>query len=133
MLKSAKKLGLRFVAIDRRGYGDSTVLPIVPSIPVISTNGFDDRLNFLLDRGTEITIFVYKFIQTHRLPPISSDGKLGGVAILGWSGGCLHAFASIACVKQIASAPRETLAKYLRALIIHGKTHYHGVTIFLMN
>ncbi|KAL6307574.1 hypothetical protein BKA93DRAFT_768745, partial [Sparassis latifolia] len=110
--------GLRIVAINRRGYAPST--PFAPAdLAVLATGGTEEVKEALLTaRGIEIANFIDAFIQKHDIPPISEDGKGGGVGLLGWSAGNTVTLSAIANLDKLPSEVQSRLARYLRALII---------------
>ena len=60
-----------------------------------------------------------------KIPPIreeGGDGKLvGGLSILGWSGGNGHTLCMLAHADKLPEGTRELLDGYLRSLILYGK------------
>ncbi|KAK7060435.1 hypothetical protein VNI00_001200 [Paramarasmius palmivorus] len=111
-----QKQGLRIVGINRRGYQGST--PFSAAEIAICTNGTDEqKTQFVRDRGVEIATFIDKFIQENGIPQISTDGKKGGFAILGWSAGASFATAAIASIDSLPSDAQSRLSPNLRAHI----------------
>lgn len=111
--------GLRFVAITRRDYpGSTSFTPAELAVLSNSTDG--EKAGFLRDRGLEIAKFMNIFIQKHNLPPISRDGKSGGVALLGWSLGNAFTLAAISSADMLPADAKTRLGSYLRAVIIQG-------------
>jgi hypothetical protein len=64
--------------------------------------------------------FIEAFIQKNDLPPISADGKTGGVAVLGWSAGGLLSCAVIANIDSLSPTAKDRFKLYLRAHILQG-------------
>ncbi|GBE88503.1 hypothetical protein SCP_1303190 [Sparassis crispa] len=117
--------GLRIVAINR-GYAPST--PFAPAdLAVLPTGGTEEvKEAFLTARGIEIANFIDAFIQKYDIPPISEDGKKGGVGLLGWSAGNTVTLSAIANFDKLPSEVQSRLARYLRALIMDGeKSLFH--------
>ncbi|KAL6307568.1 hypothetical protein BKA93DRAFT_815892 [Sparassis latifolia] len=112
--------GLRIVAINR-GYAPST--PFAPAdLAVLPTGGTEEvKEAFLTARGIEIANFIDAFIQKYDIPPISEDGKKGGVGLLGWSAGNTVTLSAIANFDKLPSEVQSRLARYLRALIMDGE------------
>ncbi|THH14811.1 hypothetical protein EW146_g5570 [Bondarzewia mesenterica] len=79
--------GIRFVAVNRRNFPGST--PFTSDEASILATG-DDR---------------QKSASTTSIPPISDDGKIGGIALLGWSVRAPFACATIASVDSHAHSP----------------------------
>lgn len=119
VMSLAPVFGLRFVALNRRDYPQST--PYSSAELTVLSNGTDaEKTTFLQDRGIEIATFIDTFIQQENLPAVSSDGKSGGVAVLGWSLGNSFTIATIANVDTLPAAVQQRLGSYIRALIMQG-------------
>ena len=117
----AGQYGIRFVAINRRDYPEST--PFSPSdIQVLSTGTDDEKAGFLRARGVEIATFIDRFAERNETTEVSADGKTGGFAILGWSLGCALVHAAVAHVDGLPSALKRRFSNNLRALIFEGKS-----------
>ncbi|KAJ8076358.1 hypothetical protein PM082_000779 [Marasmius tenuissimus] len=120
ILDIAASKGIRFVAVNRRAFPGSTPYTR-PELDVVtdeaSTEAEKDA--FMQDRGHEITYFIDSFIREHELPPLSSDGMNGGVAILGWSIGSSHAAAAVASTLTLPADVRARLSLHLRSLIFY--------------
>lgn len=112
---------VRVVTINRRNYPGST--PYTAAEVDILNNGSDEqKTTFLNAQGNHLTTFIDKFIQQNHLPAISTDGKQGGIAVLGWS---LGNTLSLASISNLDSAPADVQArftKYLRSIIMLGKS-----------
>ena len=80
----------------------------------------EDKTRYLSDRGLEILQFIDQFMQECNLPPLSDDGKTGGIAILGWSMGATFALSAIANADRLEAPARERISQNLRALIMDG-------------
>ncbi|KIJ91196.1 hypothetical protein K443DRAFT_14603 [Laccaria amethystina LaAM-08-1] len=117
VLKLAPTSGLRIVAINRRDYPHSS--PFSPAeLDTMATGSDTDKVIFLSNRGLEIMTFIDEFIQQYELPPISGDGKTGGVALAGWSLGNIVTCAAISSAERLSPGVKFRLAKYLRALVL---------------
>ena len=111
--------GVRFVAINRRGYSGST--PFGDLDKLVLTNGTSEaKTEWLRARGFEIATFIDTFIQRENLPPVSAEGNRGGAALLGWSAGTLFTAATIAHVPALPPPVQARLASYLRVHILEG-------------
>jgi hypothetical protein len=125
VLKLAPTSGLRIVAINRRDYPHSS--PFSPAeLDTMATGSDTDKVIFLSNRGLEIMTFIDEFIQQYELPPISGDGKTGGVALAGWSLGNLVTCAAISSAERLSPDCKFRLAKYLRALVLQGTWYKDG-------
>ncbi|TFK82036.1 hypothetical protein K466DRAFT_501047 [Polyporus arcularius HHB13444] len=112
---------IRLVAISRRGYPGST--PFGPDEIANLTTG-DDHLkeSFLRARGSEVATFIDKFIDEFHLPPVSADGRSGGIALMGWSLGCSVALSVVSHMDTYPQRVQTRLGAYLRTLILHETT-----------
>ncbi|KAI0313227.1 hypothetical protein OF83DRAFT_1175873 [Amylostereum chailletii] len=114
----AATVDLRIVAVNRRAYGGST--PFAPEETALYlSEKAEDKLQFLSDRGAEFATFVDLFIQKFNTPPISADGKTGGVALLPWSAGNGPILCALGNIKQLAPDVQTRLSAHIRALILH--------------
>ncbi|KAF7424175.1 hypothetical protein PC9H_009478 [Pleurotus ostreatus] len=109
--------GGRFVAITRRGYRGSTPFA-ADELAVLAEGDEAQKTVWLKDRAVEIASFIDSFIQQQKLPAPSSDGKQGGIAILGWSGGNSFTAAVISSIDSYAEPVQIRLSQYLRAHIM---------------
>ena len=118
---AAAAKGVRFVAINRRHFPGSTPFS-QDELNLILSGGEDSQKDVHWDvRGRELASFVGAFAQQNNLPPVSSDGKAGGIIILGWSVGAALALSSIASSHTIQDAGlKSALASHVRALILYG-------------
>ncbi|OCB85143.1 hypothetical protein A7U60_g7768 [Sanghuangporus baumii] len=113
----ARNSNVRFVAVNRRGYTGST--PVSDSESAVLTTGSDDeKATFLNDRGYELATFIDLFIQQNGIPPISDDGKTGGVSLLGWSSGCGFTTATIANIERLSAEGQKRFQSHLRAHVM---------------
>ena len=118
---AASKTGnaIRFVALVRRIYPGSTPLTS-EEIDTLKQGTEDERGNYLKNRGHEFATFIHAFVNENNIPPISEDGKSGGVVLLGWSMGCGEAIATIAHAGTLPPDIRTRLSSYIRALVLYG-------------
>jgi hypothetical protein len=115
----AIKKGVRFVALNRRGYPGT--VPYSEEELNILVNGTKEQKDaWHRDRGHEVGMFVHKLIDKENLPPISADRKTGGIVLVGWSAGGSLANATIAHVETLPSEVRTRLALCIRSLIVQG-------------
>ncbi|PBK63889.1 hypothetical protein ARMSODRAFT_893703 [Armillaria solidipes] len=120
VLNAARSKGVRFVAIQRRPFPGSTPFT-AEELNVILTGGSSeaDRDAQIAARGHEIASFVDAFIQKFKLPPLSDDGKTGGVALLGWSVGGAFPVAAVASSSTLPTNVQTRLGSYVRSLIVY--------------
>ena len=110
---------MRFVAINRREYPGSTSYN-EKEVNVILNGSKEQRDVWSRDRGHELGTFIHRFVEKENIPPISVDGKTGGIVLLGWSAGSGIANATIAYADTLPSDVRSCLSLYIRSLIIQG-------------
>ncbi|KAK0471021.1 hypothetical protein IW261DRAFT_1514100 [Armillaria novae-zelandiae] len=120
VLNVAPSQGVRFVAIQRRPFPGSTPFT-AEELNVILTGGSSEaeRDAQMAARGHEMASFVDTFIQKFKLPPLSDDGKTGGVALLGWSEGGAFPIAAIASSDTLPAHVQARLSSYVRSLIVY--------------
>ncbi|KAF4596297.1 hypothetical protein EYR40_008016 [Pleurotus pulmonarius] len=105
--------GVRFVAINRRGYRGST--PFSEEEVSVLNQGTDAQKSaWLLDRSREYASFIDIFIERYHLPAPSPDGKSGGIGVLGWSAGTTFSAALIANISSYTPRIQQRLSSYLR-------------------
>jgi hypothetical protein len=115
----APKAGLRIVSIARRNYPGSSMY--TEEERKVIANGTDQQKRALLDTlGRELAIFYVLFIQKHDIPPISRDGKAGGVVLLGWSSGSTPMLAAISQIEYLPKDAQAQLRSHVRAVILQG-------------
>ena len=119
VLALAPSSDVRFVAITRRDYNGSTPYTAA-EIQVISSGADSQKAQFLQNRGQEIATFIATFMQRNSLPPLSPDGRSGGIALLGWSLGNSFTLATVANVLSYSPVEQNLLASNLRGLIMQG-------------
>jgi pimeloyl-ACP methyl ester carboxylesterase len=112
--------GARFVAINRRSFPGST--PFSPDeLNIVMNGGNDQQRDVEIEaRGHEIASFIDIFTQKQNLPPISDDGKSGGIILLGWSLGNALSLAAISSSHSLSHDVRSRFASSIRALIVYG-------------
>ncbi|KAJ6509140.1 hypothetical protein DFH09DRAFT_942672 [Mycena vulgaris] len=114
----ARANNIRFVAINRRPYIGSTPYTEAESV-TLCTGSETEKAHFIDARGIEFATFVETFVQKYDLPPISPDGKSGGVALLGWSAGNLVTAAALNSLGKLPPSSQDKFKLYLRAHIMH--------------
>jgi len=110
--------GVRLVAPNRRHFPGST--PYTPEELGVVLGGSEEQKDaWVASRGHELLTFIDTFCQKHNIPPISADGKSGGIAILGWSLGVPFANAALSSVHNFPADVRARLGSRLRAYMAH--------------
>jgi hypothetical protein len=70
--------------------------------------------------GLQATNFLLWFVRTHNIPRISNDRKAGGLAVLGWSLGCVTALAVLGQPDVVPKESYQQLKDYLKEVILFG-------------
>jgi len=86
---------------------------------MIAQGGADDMIRFLGDRAKEIAVFMDKFIKGQAIPKPSANGRIGGVALCGWSLGNLQGLAFMALAENFPADIVGRLKHYLKTYIIY--------------
>lgn len=110
------------MVVNSREYaGSSSFLP--EDVETLRSGVKDAQAAVIAKLGHELAIFLSRFIQTHNIPKISQhDGKrVGGLAIVAWSQGCLTLLAFLAHAQELSEDLRTHLAKYLRTVVSYGE------------
>ncbi|KAJ7595267.1 hypothetical protein C8J56DRAFT_921979 [Mycena floridula] len=107
---------VRFVAVNCLQYAGSSPYSETELQTLIGGSEAEKR-EILIKRGLEIARFVDVFIREHDIPPISEDGKCGGIVLLGWSAGARETVSAIAGIDQLP--PDSAFKTHLRAHIMH--------------
>ncbi|EPQ52536.1 hypothetical protein GLOTRDRAFT_47201 [Gloeophyllum trabeum ATCC 11539] len=114
----AGKDNIRLVTLNRRDYAGSTKY---------SDSELEDlnagRIVFMVRAALEVANFLVWFAETHKIPPVSSDGKSGGLAVLGWSMGCAWAIALFGHPDKVPKRVYDRLKPYYRMLILYDPPH----------
>ncbi|KAF5388382.1 hypothetical protein D9615_000797 [Tricholomella constricta] len=119
ILPVACKKGVRFVAPNRRTFPGSTALS-PEELNLIMSGGPEEKKDAEIQAlGHQIALFIDNFIQKYNIPPISEDGRSGGIVFLAWSLGCTFAFATIASSLTLPAEVRDRLASRIRSLILY--------------
>ncbi|KAI0354026.1 hypothetical protein OH77DRAFT_1426430 [Trametes cingulata] len=118
VMSLANVSNIRFVGINRRDYPGSTPLGTEDKA-VLASGSEDEKAAFLKSRGLEVANFVDRFILSNHVPTLSSDGKRGGFALLGWSLGCTFALAAVANIDALPAASQLRWQSNMRALVLH--------------
>ncbi|KAI0644105.1 hypothetical protein C8Q79DRAFT_1002086 [Trametes meyenii] len=114
----AQSSNVRFVAITRRDYNGSTAYN-ASEIEALSNGTAEDKSTFLQARGEEIANFIVRFANRKLIPPVSPDGRSGGISLLGWSFGNAFSLATIANINSYTPDVQRFLSSNLRSLILH--------------
>ena len=119
VLEKATSHNTRFVAITRRDYNGSTAYS-TSDLSDLQNGPETAQTSFFQARGLELATFIETFISKNDIPAPSSDGKTGGIGVLGWSLGNTFTVSLLANIESYPNSTQTTLAKYLRAAIFQG-------------
>ncbi|KAF9058902.1 hypothetical protein BDP27DRAFT_1274398 [Rhodocollybia butyracea] len=112
----ASAQGIRFVAIVRRDYPGSSLFDEEETAAIGNVQLADE---WVKARGQELAHFIADFVQKYSLPPISDDGKTGGITLLSWSLGTYVCMSTLAHVTSLPGNVRDCLTSRLRAFVVH--------------
>lgn len=82
----------------------------------------DEAEPFFRAEGTGIAAFLVKFATEQRIPLADQHTRTGGIALIGWSLGGIHAMAMLAYLDELPEDTQVILQKYLHTILCHGKT-----------
>lgn len=115
VLPFAQSSNIRLVIVARRSYKGSTQY---------REDELEDiragRNSFMERQGNEVANFLRWFVDTNRIPKIRADRRAGGFSIMGWSLGCLDAFAFLGQPDAVIKASYQILEPYLRQILLYG-------------
>lgn len=83
---------------------------------------FEEAEPFYRAQGLEIATFLVNFATERGIPLADPNGHTGGIALIGWSLGGIHATALLAYLDELPQDTRSTLQKYLHTVLFHGET-----------
>ncbi|KAL0566317.1 hypothetical protein V5O48_015701 [Marasmius crinis-equi] len=105
---------MRAVALNRREYPGST--PYTPSELEELHQG---RQSFLDQHALFVGRFLRNLIQEENIPQISRDGKSGGIAVMGWSMGCVTAMTLFSNPDVFDEGLYDLLQNYVKGLVLY--------------
>ncbi|KAK7053745.1 AB hydrolase-1 domain-containing protein [Favolaschia claudopus] len=107
----AKPNGLRIISVNRREYPGST--PYSDEELATFACGSDaERAVLLEQQGRDLAMFLDGLITHLHLP------QTGGMAILGWSMGCLFLMALVSCICTLPKATQERLSSFVHNIVM---------------
>lgn len=110
---------IRLVSVNMRDYRGST--PYTDFDLAELRSGEKERQRSVIrGHGLEIAAFLVWFIQKENTPPLSRDGRAGGLTLLGWSWGNAMTMAFLSQASELPADDRDLLTTHLRSLIIFG-------------
>ena len=124
---------IRLVTITRRDYNSHDEFNSPGSTPHSDDELEDLRAGgeiFLANLGLGVANFLLSFITTNKIPKSSSDGKSGGISLMGWSFGCVSLLALLGQTDVIPEESQKKLASYIRLSIFYGKVFLRSAIVF---
>ena len=106
------------VCVNRRDYPGTTLYTPAELNAIRDGN---EHGSFFVARGVELAAFLDGLIDALSLPGHTSDGKEGGLALMGWSMGNMFTLSTIASVSSLQPQTRTRLQLYLRKFIMFGE------------
>ncbi|KAF9259309.1 hypothetical protein L218DRAFT_875127 [Marasmius fiardii PR-910] len=110
----AHSLNLRTVIWNRRDYPGST-----PYTDRELQDLQQGRKVFLDQIGREIGEFLAQFIENEDIPEATSDNTRGGIAIVGWSLGCITAMTLFSDQRLVPPKAYLKLEPYIKHLVLY--------------
>jgi hypothetical protein len=122
VIDDAPTYGIRAIAINRRGYKDSSPFTSEELTSLeAETCTLEERRRFMTGQALELADFIKHLVDRNMVSP--QDGNQGGVAILGWSLGNAYVFDFLSHVTTLPDHELSALVKqYLREYIVFGKS-----------
>lgn len=113
---------LRLITITARGYPGSSPLT-GSSLDDLSASSPDEAGAALFDHVKDIAFLIARLIKSEGLPaPIEIGGtKLGGVSILGWSGGNAFLLSLLANISALDEDIATVLGQHVTYALIYGR------------
>ncbi|KAH7923929.1 hypothetical protein BV22DRAFT_1014330 [Leucogyrophana mollusca] len=106
---------LRIVGLYRRDYAPTSEFHPSDLLDM----GKPQEETFLRKQGVEIAKFLAAFARSEGIPPAGEQPGRGGIVLLGWSLGVIHAHAVLAYLDALPSETSEELGKYLHTVLLH--------------
>lgn len=108
--------------MNQRDYQHSTPFN-KEELEALTSHNKDQQDSFIRDRVRELANCLIWLIEHEDIPPISSDRKTGGLAVIGWSSGNCLMFPFLALSDEVISDKnqKDVLSKNIRAVVIYGE------------
>lgn len=107
---------LRIVSLYRRDYNPTTSFCDADLAGLVSRT-VEGQEGFLRSQAVDIATFLVMFAREQHIP--LAEGTTGGIALVGWSLGSLHAHAVVAHLDALPSNVLSDLEKYLHTVVCH--------------
>lgn len=78
------------------------------------------RSVFMESLGSQTLQFLAWFAYKYNIPRISSDGKTGGICVMGWSMGAVTALSILGQPDAISKVAYKKLEPFLKRVILYG-------------
>jgi len=125
LLPLAHAHNLRIVSVYRRGYAPSSGFRDDELAGIGLKKRIEDAEPFLRAQGAEIATFLVNFATAQGIPlsdPEPNNLDAGGIVLIGWSLGGIHALAVLAYLDELPEDTQLTLRKSLHTILFHGET-----------
>ncbi|KAF8437537.1 hypothetical protein L210DRAFT_3545965 [Boletus edulis BED1] len=120
LLPLAHAHNLRIVSLYRRGYSPSSGFRDDELAVIGSQKKIDEAELFFRAQGGEIARFLVRFATDQCIPMANpSSPNAGGITLIGWSLGGIHALALLAYLDELPEDTQSTLQKYLHTILSH--------------
>ncbi|KAH0830190.1 hypothetical protein J3R83DRAFT_1545 [Lanmaoa asiatica] len=119
LLPFAHAHNLRIVSVYRRGYSPSSSFQDHELAGIGFGKKIEEAEPFYRAQGVEIATFLVNFATEQGIPFADPNSHTGGIAVIGWSLGGIHATALLAYLDDLPEDTRSTLQKYLHTVLFH--------------
>jgi hypothetical protein len=120
ILPFTQKRNLRIILLNRRDYPGSSPYSDEDLKKCSPTSDAETAESFYRTVGEEYVTFMAWLVDHANIPPISSDGKKGGIALMAWSAGNAYTIPVLAFADKYPEKLREKLDPYFRKLVLFG-------------
>ncbi|KAG1831370.1 hypothetical protein EV424DRAFT_1373125 [Suillus variegatus] len=107
---------LRIVSLYRRDYNPTTSFLDADLAGLVSRT-VEGQESFLRTQAVDIATFLVNFARKQHIP--LAEGTSGGIALVGWSLGSLHAHAVVAHLDALPPSVLSDLEQYLHTVVCH--------------
>lgn len=129
LLPLAHAHSLRIVSIYRRGYSPSSGFQDRELAGIGFGKKIEEAEPFYRAQGVEIATFLINFATEQGIPLADPNSPTGGIVLIGWSLGGVHATALLAYLDELPEDARSTLQKYLHTILFHGEIALQTFTL----
>lgn len=120
LMPLAPQYNIRLVLVNRREYPGSSLFT-EEDLNKLQSKDDAAHIEFARERAEEIATFIKVFKDQEDIPEASSDGRIGGVSLMGWSSGALQTIAVLGYADLLAESTKKSIEPYLRSYIVFGE------------